>query len=78
MGERAARLDQEQAPWLGERHAPLRPREQESAEFSLELLDLLTQRRLRDVESRRSAPEMQLLGDGDEVAEMAKLQRHAP
>ena len=39
------------------------------------LLDLARQRRLRHMQARRRAPEMQRLGDGHEIAEAAKV-RH--
>jgi hypothetical protein len=41
--------------------------------FLLELADRDTQRRLGHVQPFRGAAEVQLLGDGDEVAEVAKL-----
>src|SRR5690349_5104509 len=36
-------------------------------------MDLLAERRLRDPETLGGAPEMQFLGDGDEIAEVPKL-----
>jgi hypothetical protein len=36
-------------------------------------VDLLAERGLGDSETLGGAPEMQLLGDGDEIAEVAKL-----
>ncbi len=46
--------------------------EQLDAQRGLERLDPLAQRRLRDVQALRGAREMQLLGDGDEVAEVSE------
>ena len=51
----------------------LRPVEQCDAELLLELAHLLAERRLRDPHAGGGAPEVQLLGDGDEVAEVAEL-----
>jgi hypothetical protein len=39
----------------------------------LELPNLLRQRWLRQVQANRCSPEMQLLGDGDKVAQVAKF-----
>ena len=54
---------------------PARPIEEREAELGLEGLDLPAQRRLRDVRRARGAPEMALLGDGDEVAQVPELHR---
>ena len=43
------------------------------AGFALQLPDLLRQRRLRDVQAGGGAAEVPLLGDGDEVPQMAQL-----
>jgi len=40
----------------------------------LELVDLVAQRRLGDVEARGCAAEVQLLGDGQEVAQQPRLE----
>jgi len=48
--------------------------EQVGAERLLELVDLVTQRRLGDVEARGGAAEVKLLCDGQEVAEQARLE----
>jgi hypothetical protein len=53
--------------------AALRPVEEHDSELLLELADLLAQRRLRDPHPRGRAAEVQLLRDGDEVAEVAEL-----
>jgi hypothetical protein len=55
--------------------AALRPIEQGDAELLLELADLLAQRRLRDSHPRGGAAEVQLLRDGEEVAQVPELHR---
>ena len=50
--------------------------QQPAAELLLEPADLLAQRRLGDVQAGRGAAEVQLLGDGDEVTQLAKF--HVP
>ena len=46
-----------------------------TAELALELADLLRQRRLGDVQPIGGPAEVQLLGDGPEVAKMPQLHR---
>ena len=43
------------------------------SEIVFELFDLLRKWRLRDVQADGSAPEVKFLGDGDEVAQVAKI-----
>ena len=62
-------LEQQRTGWC-ELHAAGRAHQQLDAERRLERLDALAQRRLRDVQPRRGAAEMQLLGDGHEVAQV--------
>jgi hypothetical protein len=50
--------------------------EQRDPDGFFELADLLAERRLGDVHSRSGASEMQLLGDGDEILELAQLDHH--
>ena len=57
----------------GQVDAPSRAGEQGDAELGLELADLLRQRRLRHVEAFGGPAEVPLLGDGDEVAEVAQF-----
>ena len=52
--------------------------EQLDPQRGLERLDPLAQRRLRDVQALRGTREMQLLGDGDEVAEVSDQIHRAP
>jgi hypothetical protein len=47
--------------------------QQLGAELTLEVADLLRQRRLRDVQRGGGAHELPLLRDGDEVAKMPEL-----
>src|SRR5204862_5195150 len=51
-------------------HPPLGAFEQLNVDLFLELFDLLTERRLRDVEALRGRPEIQLFSDGNEVSQM--------
>jgi hypothetical protein len=55
-----------------------RAQEQRRAERVLELADLVAQRRLRDVQPRGGAAEVEFLGDGQEVAEQARLEVDRP
>ncbi len=64
---------QERGAGVGERHAALRALEQPHPELALEVHDRLRERRLRHGEAPRGAAEMQLVGEGDEVAKGAKL-----
>lgn len=50
-----------------------RANEQRGTQSRFELTNLLTQRRLRDVESRGRSREAQLLGDGREVPEVPQF-----
>jgi len=61
-----ARRDGDRAPFaLEDAHA----------EFSLQLEDLAAQRRLADVAGRRSAAEVTVVGDGDDILEIAQVHR---
>jgi hypothetical protein len=75
-GEGAARALQEGVAGGGQLHAAAGAAQKDGAHHLLELPDLLAQRRLRDVKPPRRPAEVQLLRDGDEVAEVAKLERH--
>jgi hypothetical protein len=52
--------------------------EELAAELCLERPDLGREGRLGDVQPLGGAAEVQLLGDGQEVPEMPKLELHAP
>ena len=69
--ERRAALAEQHATGVGERHAPAVALEELNAEPLLQLADRPRERRLRDPEPRRGASEVQLLGDGDEVPQLA-------
>jgi hypothetical protein len=73
LGQREPRLAEKGASGVGELDAPLVAREEGGAELALEIADLPAERRLGDVQSRGRVTEVQLLGDGDEVAEVAQL-----
>ena len=61
---------------LGELDAPCRAVEQRHAELPLESRDRGAQRLLGDVHAAGGAREVQLLGDGDEVAQVPQLHIH--
>jgi hypothetical protein len=65
---------QERLPRGGQTDAAVRPDEQDRPDAILELGDRLAQRRLRDVQPARGSAEAPVLGDSDEVAEVAKLE----
>jgi hypothetical protein len=73
--ERRPRVLEEDLARVRELDAAAVAAEQPDAELVLEAGDGLGQRRLGDVEALGGMPEMELLGDGDEVAELAKLRR---
>ncbi len=58
---------------VGERHRAPRAHEQLHPQLGLQRADLLAQRRLGDVQAKRGAREVQLLGDGDEIAQVAQF-----
>ena len=62
---------------LGELDAAGRPREQLDVELLLEAGDRRAQRLLGHVQPARRAREVQLLGDGDEVAQVPQLDIHS-
>jgi hypothetical protein len=57
---------------------PGRPLEQIDVEVSLERADHLAERGLRDVQTLRSPPEMQLLGNGEERCDLPELHAVIP
>ncbi len=71
--EGPTRFSQKQPSRLGERDFSLGPVKQENPELLLELLDLLTQGGLGQVETGGGPAEVELLGEGDEVAKVAEL-----
>ena len=73
LGECEARFGEKRAPRRGELHAASDALEQRRADLALEVADLTGERRLRDVEPRGSAAEVELFGDGNEVPEVAEF-----
>ena len=71
--EDAARVAQERAPGVAQRHALRVAAEQRHAELDLEGADLLAQRRLLDAEHGSGTRDVPCLGDSDEVAQVAQL-----
>jgi hypothetical protein len=63
---------------MGENHSARASLEECRADLALEVADLAAQRRLRDVQPLRRAPEVQLLGDRDEIPEMTQLHETWP
>src|SRR5262249_35060810 len=73
LGDQGPRFFQEHASGIGQLHASLRPVKKGGLQLSLEAPDLLAQGRLRDAQPRGGAPKMELLGDGEEVTQVAEL-----
>ena len=73
VGQDRARVAQEGLAGRRHLHAPARPREELAAQLVLQQPDLVAQRRLGHVEPLGGAAEVQLLGDGHEVAELTQL-----
>ncbi len=73
LGQGRAGLIEKNAPRLGQRDPAAAAFEQAHAQQVLQRTDLLAERRLRHAEILCRAPEMQLVGDGDEIAQMAKF-----
>ena len=73
LGQHGARVAQEGLARRGQLDAAARALEQRAAELGLERANLLAERRLGDVQPRGGTPEVQLLGDGDEIAKLAEF-----
>jgi hypothetical protein len=73
VAQDAARIFQQGFAGSGQRHCARLAREQRRAQFALQRLDLLRQRRLADAKRQRRAREMPRFGHGNEVAQMTKL-----
>ena len=69
----APRVAQEAIAFGRERDATARARQQRGADAQLQFPDRARQRRLRDVQRGGGAAEVQPLGDGDEVAQLAEV-----
>lgn len=76
--ERAPRLGQQRAAGLGQLDLAGGAQEERCAQFDLERSDGRRQTRLGDVHPARGTREMALLGDRDEVFELAKFHIHHP
>jgi len=63
---------EEDGPGVGERHPSRGPQEERRVKLVLELADLPAHGGLRDAELSRSAADMALFGDGDEVFELGE------
>jgi len=72
-GATALGLNEQCVAGIGEFNWAPGPVDQFHSELAFQLLNLLTQRRLGDVESLRGAAEVAFLGHGDEVAKQAHL-----
>jgi hypothetical protein len=72
--ERQRCLFEQRPPGGGEFDLAAGTQEQLCAQGPLELVDLVAQRRLRDVEARGGTAEVELVGDGEEVAKQARLE----
>ena len=75
LGQDPAGPRHERPPGLGDRNAASGPLDEREADLLLEPPDLLRQRRLGDVLARRRAREVLLVGERDEVAQLAKFHK---
>ena len=73
MGENLPRVDQESGTGRAQLHVVGRTLQQDHPQLPFQTLQPLAQRGLDDVLAGRGPPEMQLLGEGDEVAQLLKL-----
>jgi hypothetical protein len=73
LAQDAPRLVEKDGAGGGQRDASSSPMEKIDAQLELELPDLLAQRGLSEMQTLGRTPEVQLLGDGNEVAKSTKL-----
>ncbi|MNN04923.1 hypothetical protein D3C81_1176640 [compost metagenome] len=73
LGQHLTRLGQEQPAGLAQRHSAVGALEQAHAQLLLQRLDLLAQRRLGNAQLQGGAAEVQLFGNGDEIAQVAEF-----
>src|SRR5262249_42656051 len=78
LHEQVARMLEKEPPGARQPHPPFAAIEQPDLNLFLQLLDLLTERRLGDVEALGGATEMQLFSDGNEVSQMTQLHAVPP
>lgn len=69
-------MREEDAAAREEHHSAWCSLKERSAELVLERADRSTERRLAHVEPRRGAPDVRLLGDGDEIADLFEAHDH--
>jgi hypothetical protein len=74
LRQQSPRLRLQHAAGLAQLHVSLAAPEQRRAQRSLQLADLLRQRRLRHAQTFGSAAEVQLFSDGEKVTELAQFQ----
>ena len=70
-------VQEQRAPGIRQLDAARRPMEERRAQLVLELADLRAERLLRQVQPSRGAGEVQLLGHGDERAQVTQLEARA-
>ena len=70
-------MQEQRAPGVGQLDAARRPMEERRAQLVLELADLGAERLLGEVQPSRRAGEVQLLGHGDERAQVTQLEARA-
>ena len=75
-GQQRAGVGQQLPAGVGQRHAVAVPCQQRGAEIVFQRADLPAEHRLRDVQLIGGAAEVQPVGDGDEVAQLAQVQIH--
>jgi hypothetical protein len=68
VGQDLPRVEEEDASGLGQLHIVRGPLQQRDSQLPFQALQLLAQRGLDDVLARGRPAEVQLLGQGDEVA----------
>ena len=66
-------LLQERMSGFGQFYSPLAAHKEHHAQVFLQLADLTAQRRLRDVQVLGGLPEIEVLGDGDEVTNVTQF-----
>ena len=73
LSENAPRLSDERPPGFGKLNPALTPVKQLDSQLLLEPCDLLAERWLRHLQAASSPPEMELIGQGDNVAKLSSL-----
>src|SRR6516162_598813 len=73
LGENLPRIFEKKSPSARQPHPPFVAIEQPNLNFLLQLFDLVTERRLRDVEALRGTTKIKLFSDRDEIPQMTRL-----